>query len=545
MVPTEKSRPTFLVSLVSPVAALNIVFLHSHFEHGGVTQVVGNQVRAIEGDFSGKLFVASGGRNGGLKQTTRDQVTALTIESLEYDSLVRPEIGPSATRQRANQIANDLVEVFERHGINPHDSILHWHNHSLGKNVAVPGAIQRLSQEHGYQQLLQIHDFAEDFRPENLQRLIESFESNDAHAPDTFNAYCYPTNERISYATLTQADRKVLSRLGIQEKCSHVLPNAVSLGDAKEPDREAALAKIRSAAGLPNGARWCVYPVRGIRRKNLGEFLLLSRLCGDDMYAGLTLPPTTEIERQSYERWREVARRVAPRAVFDAGTFENVSFQENLAASTYIISTSVAEGFGMAYLEPWLASRSVIARRLSNVTDDFAEAGVNLEQFYDQIQIPGTEDWVSACWHESNEMFDRSWSSLPESLRPVQTRGDHSSRTVIDFAALVPSRQIEVLERMKADQGFESAIEQANLDLVNWLSEPPDPETIEQNRLLIASKYSLNQTGSQLRALYARISNASTSVALQEGSPATESALSIICGERPFFPSRTETNITT
>ncbi len=86
--------------------------------------------------------------------------------------------------------------------------------------------------------------------------------------------------------------------------------------------------------------------------------------------------------------------------MFDAGEHPELSFRDNVLASDFVISTSVAEGFGMSYLEPWLLGREVLARRLPNVTDDFEASGMQFTKFYDSIPIPGDTDWVSQCRRE-------------------------------------------------------------------------------------------------------------------------------------------------
>jgi hypothetical protein len=113
------------------------------------------------------------------------------------------------------------------------------------------------------------------------------------------------------------------------------------------------------------------------------------------------------VETRSYERWRELAHSVAPQAVFDVGHREDISFSQNLAASDYVLSTSVAEGFGMVFLEPWLSGRSVIARSLPTVAEDFLAAGIDFPLLYDSILIPGNREWIHSCIHESQNANDR------------------------------------------------------------------------------------------------------------------------------------------
>jgi hypothetical protein len=53
-----------------------------------------------------------------------------------------------------------------------------------------------------------------------------------------------------------------------------------------------------------------------------------------------------------------------------------------------VITTSVKEGFGFSFLEPWTAGRTVIGRRIDYVCKDFEEAGVRFDKLYSEIKIP-------------------------------------------------------------------------------------------------------------------------------------------------------------
>ena len=493
-----------------------------------MTQVVENHVAALT-DHVDKIVLLSGPRASGISKRTLDVVQHGVVDELEYDAVRAPG---SSAESLADAIRDRLREL----GVSREQSVLHWHNHSLGKNVAQPRAIKELAED-GFQQLLQIHDFAEDYRPDNLCALLEA---SGANTPGAHADYCYPTNARIHYATLTRYDATVLEALGVAQDVVHVVPNCVAFGE-KPPDEKQARRKLIAAAGLPEDARWCLYPVRGIRRKNLGEFLLLSRLLPPGSFAGVTLPPTTEIERKSYERWRRIARDVAPQAIFDAGTFATVSFRENLAASEFVISTSAAEGFGMAFLEPWLARRSVVARRLPAVVSDFEAEGLELDQFYDAVLIPADKTWQDDALKECESAFEDAWRLVPQRFRPA-FNGLRDGSGFVDFGRLTPQRQIEVLTRLRSKPEFEASVRELNQDLVNSFSTPPAFDAINQNRELIEDSYSIERAAKRLRSIYQAIFNSSAMVGERSS---VKSSVQLVCEGRTFFPCRTESVIHT
>jgi hypothetical protein len=385
--------------------------------------------------------------------------------------------------------------------------------------------------------LLQIHDFAEDNRPENYWKLINA---TGVKSPEELDAYLYPSAPQIHYAGLTRADATVIGSLGVPANRTHCLPNSVTAVAMNNIDRQSALEKIRQVMRLPGDARWALYPVRGIRRKNVGEFVLLSRWVAENTFAALTLSPATPVEKRSYDRWKLMAGNVAPRAVFDAAHFEGVSYPESLAASDFVISTSVAEGFGMAFLEPWLVLRRVVARRLPTVSDDFEAAGVNLTQLYDQIPVPGDADWIRGCRRETEIAFNQAWSSVPGNFRPSMDDNWQHNNEQIDFARLTPKRQIEVLHRIAEDRGFDRDMQQLSPMLIDSLRETTDhQELIDHNAEVVAREYAIEHQAATLKAIYHELISTDTAPKVQPH-PCDQSAVKLVSQTRPFYPCRTE-----
>ncbi len=520
---------------------MNVIILHCHYERGGVTQVAENHVWALrESGFDGRIVLASGPRQGGLSEMTRAATEQIVIEGIDYDP---PGIAGGSANRRGRMIEARLREHLADLGCSPANTLLHWHNHSLGKNTAAPAAIRCLAADR-WRLLLQIHDFAEDNRPENYGGLIHA---TGASEPPELDRFLYPVAAQIHYATLTRGDASVLTRLGVPPPRLHWLPNSVAkLGEAAgscgngTPHRDQALSQVRRCFDLPATARWCLYPVRGIRRKNVGEFLLLCRWLPADMFGGLTLRPTTPVEAASYRRWKQVAGAVAPRTIFDAAHHPEISYPLNLAASEFVISTSVAEGFGMAFLEPWLAGRGVIARRIPSATDDFADAGLRFDSLYRQIPVPGSNEWLRAARDDSARANRAAFSGLPEAFRPAMPSRMDTSSDSIDFAQLTPERQVDVLECLARDPGFEAETKQRSASLIERMSQTTPPEVVEHNRSVIEESFSLARQGEQLRSIYEAVIG-SDADRVVDGCEHAGQAVELVARTHPFFPCRTET----
>ncbi|WDQ19390.1 hypothetical protein [Rhodopirellula sp. P2] len=526
---------------------MKILIVHCHFERGGVTQVVDNHVHCLhESDDIDEVALVSGPRQSGLQEATRSSASLWTIPSLEYDSL---RDSSRNVQQQAEQTARELDEQCQRAGWTREQTVIHWHNHSLGKNAAAPLVIQRLATL-GYSCLMQIHDFAEDQRPQNWACLKAAHGCDRAQDLDRI---LYPHGERLSYATLTTGDAETLAQFGIPPARIDLLPNSVRLPSDELPDFETATRKISQAFELPTDFRWMLYPVRGIRRKNLGEFLLLCQLAGRPTVGAMTLAPDTPMERRSYERWRTVAEQSVDNVVFDAGHHEGIQFVDNLSAASVVVSSSVAEGFGMVFLEPWLASRRVVARNLPGVTSDFMDQGMHLDQLYDVVMIPGSTAWLGEAECQFAEAKVKAWKGVrcqpdlappppsvaaPSVAAPSVAASPGHRCDWIDFARLSPALQVEVIHRFATDAGFAKEVRQRNAALCDALVTASDPAMIAHNRNIVATKYGAENQRQQLLNAYRKALRNQSSP--DSGSENDQTMLDLVEHSRPFYPCRVE-----
>jgi hypothetical protein len=221
---------------------------------------------------------------------------------------------------------------MESHWGAPAD-VIHVHNPLIQKNAALVPALNILIGQ-GFRFLLQNHDLAEDFRPDVYV----------AHEE-------YPEN--CHYAVINRRDYSFLHRAGLDPRGLHLLPNEVFSLDAA-PDLE----RTRF-----------LYPVRAIKRKNIGEALLLSLFIPQGKTVAITLPPTSGRDQRIYRVWVDLAKELKLPVEFELGSADTFS---RIVGSAYcVITTSVKEGFGFSFLEPWNAGRAVIGRRIDYVCKDF------------------------------------------------------------------------------------------------------------------------------------------------------------------------------
>lgn len=248
----------------------------------------------------------------------------------------------------------------------------HFHNHALGRNPLMGEAVAILA-EAGERLALQIHDFAEDGRPFNYQACEKCQQ-------------LYPVAPQIRHVFLNSRDRANLVRAGLPEEHAVLLPNPVT-SPASRP------------AAPPAGASPLVlYPVRGIRRKNLGEIFLLAALAGNSARFAVTLGPDNSRWQPVHEDWvafgndTQLPVDLAVVGRLPANPSGDSSYNAWLARATHLVTTSIAEGFGLGFLEPVLLGRPLFGRDLPEITCDFAANGIVPGRLYTRILVP--ESWI-------------------------------------------------------------------------------------------------------------------------------------------------------
>ncbi len=412
---------------------MRVAIVHYHLRPGGVTSVI----RAVSGGLSraGIRHVALCGEGGG------QDFPACVVAGLGYG------------RHEGLSAAGLVAEMKKAAGLalgGPPD-LWHFHNHSLGKSALMADVVASLAEE-GARLLLQIHDLAEDGRPAN-HRMLEG-------APRL-----YPTSPRIHYVFLNARDRVRFLSAGLPEESAFILPNPV-LVDAHPAARD--------------GAPLVLYPTRAIRRKNLGEFLLLAMIAPAGTRFAVSRLPEDPEALALHEEWRHfseelrlpvefgVVDRLAPHPGADA------SYGAWLAAATHLATTSIAEGYGMVFPEAAALGRPLIGRRLPDVPGDAAE-------LYDCVRIPlswldrdllrlhfraaVTRTWRLYGREPDEEVFGRALAAL------------ECEESFLDFGNLPEVLQRRILRKIHRDSADGAIIGGVRAEI--WLSraladaEPP------------------------------------------------------------------------
>ena len=470
-------------------AAPAVAVAHHHLNRGGVTRVAANHLLALAAaapaDRPPTAALLTGGRREAWGPHADElaaagvRVADVTVPGLDYDD-------QTAAAPGAGTLADRLERGLHDAGADPTATVLHMHNHALGKTVALPGAVAELARR-GWRCLLQLHDFAEEFRPANFARL------RDALGPE---ATLYPQASHVHYAVLNGRDRGVLEDLGVPADRLHFLPNPVA-DFPPLPDKSDARRALAAACDVPADAKYLVYPVRGIRRKNLGE-AILTGLLEPDAVVGVTLEPRNPVELRFHDRWRAFAAELDLPVRFGTGEKGGCSFHQNLAAADAVLTTSVAEGFGMVFLEAWLADRPLLGRDLPHVTADFKADGLALPGLYDSLTVPLAwvpefPDRFRAGCEKLLADYRRPWDDAAfDAALAAKSAGDR-----VDFGDLDEPMQEAVIRRIADDPAARGEVRSVETDPGR-----PNDATVAANAAVVRTKYDLLGSGRRLRAVY-------------------------------------------
>jgi FMN phosphatase YigB (HAD superfamily)/glycosyltransferase involved in cell wall biosynthesis len=350
---------------------MNVAIVHYHLGPGGVTRVIEAASQALA--TAGIRHVVLTGDAPPSGWGVSPQTVAGASRSLHptFHTIPGLDYLPTPGDHTAEALTESLRAAATEALGGPPD-LWHFHNHSLGKNCLIPHVIARFVRE-DERVVLQIHDLAEQGRPANYQ-LVANCRT------------LYPFSPRIRYAFLNSRDLDLFTAAGLPPENAVLLPNPVTLPAAPPCD---------PPADSPSPILFA--PVRGIRRKNLGELVLLAALAPAGTRVAVSRAPRNPEALPVHDTWRkftvkhrlpigfDVVDRFAPAAGAATG------FESWLAHASHIVTTSVSEGFGLPFLEAAALGKPLIGRNLPHLAAEHARHGILAGRLYDRLLVP--VDW--------------------------------------------------------------------------------------------------------------------------------------------------------
>ena len=449
---------------------MKIAVVHYHLQPGGVTRVIENTLESFSQIEDSPEFVVLSGRQykGNVIKNVR------IVDGLDYSSSF-DSTSPILLKEKMEEAARD--------GLGSKPDIWHIHNHSLGKNPALTKTVDLLAQASN-PMLLHPHDFAEDGRPANFNALKEIYSSS------------YPTSSSIHYAVLNHRDQSFLEKLFVAKASTvHLLANAISKPQEIKKD-------IEPSPQLPENL--FLYPVRAVRRKNLGELALIAASHPGKNFAnslGSTNPNFTPV----FERWKSFCRELELPVTFGLGESIQSSFPEIVNHARGIITTSIAEGFGLGFLEPWTFGKFLYGRNIPEITEDFSNLGINLNQLYGRLNIDLSHFSSVVTLKQKISLVIRRYftdyaQNIPENATEIAYRSMVRDNQV-DFGRLDEPFQKEIINSVSQSKSAQEDIrKQVKIEI-------PDSGIIEKNKDSIYSNYAQKTYAERLEKIYQSILN--------------------------------------
>lgn len=436
---------------------LKIVFIHYHLNTGGVTTVLRQQVESVLDTC--ELLVLSGE-----PPKTLFPCDVVHIPGLGYDISGQNQTEPKRT-------VAAIIEAIHSKWKDGCD-LVHVHNPLLKKNADFLKILNELK-ERGIKLFLQIHDFAEDGRP-------LSYFANEEYI------------ENCHYGVINSRDYNILLKTGLKKDGLHKIFNTITPFYFNFED-----------VILKN---YILYPIRAIRRKNIGEAILLSLFFKKNAPLVITLPPNSPTDMNSYEDWKTFVTKNKLNVLFEAGLTQE--FSDLVLSSDFLITTSITEGFGFSFIEPWIAKKNLWGRKLPDICQDFEQNSIRLDHLYSRLDVP--LDWID------HDMLFYTWKSGIKRASEMfgVVIGDISIKTayekattndVIDFGLLNEPFQKQIISAVLSSNANRSKLIRLNSFLSNPGSVSNKDELIQHNMEAVFLIYNKAKYREKLIDIYKKV----------------------------------------
>lgn len=391
----------------------------------GVNTVISRNVRAlldIDPDLKITLFGKLSPDYEEFLPPVPDRLEYLNIEEFSPEAAFRRRVEKPIADQQVHDYVwqgTNLAEILDR-TLSDIEIVL-IENLGVGIDPSVTYAFYLYTHycdESGSKKrfIYRVHDFVQQ-RPRFFRNVKKFHEYRFGVVPD-WHSVLYPSTPNIRYIAINRYDRSRLIEHGIEEDSISYIPNSIDRSIIPLDDRTEELrSKVVKREGIDPAVRFILYPVRCVRRKNVEEAIFfthyLNHLASRNSVRNSTqivgkfhlivsLIPEGGDDAQYAEQIREfVKEHKLPVSIgfndlvaleremdpTDRLKVEKYGVGDMLRLADLVITTSVLEGFGFAYLEPWILDKPVIGRSIPLITPDFQAKGMNLGHLYSVLIV--------------------------------------------------------------------------------------------------------------------------------------------------------------
>ena len=448
--------------------ARSFVQVHYHNRPGGVNKVIGYYAEAhahiyskasIQSSFSNLIICKNDLKNG----YSFPAGSMRNIPECSYRSFPTKDVF-FKTRE---VLVRKLMAIIHSDGVLKPLCVI-GHNLTIGKNCALSSAFAFCSRlcENGTDDVRFfsiIHDFAEEGRSDCL-KYINSLQDLGIDIWDDL----YPKTSNLRFVVPSKRNYTFLKKAGFNVD---LLANPVETEKVKRKgivlEKRIAFKKLisyskREHTPFDPALPTLFYPARVISRKNIIEALLVSNIiCKANLLVGKCGPSAAH--RALYSKIKKLCVKYKAPVVFDCSerfapkksknSFPSILFD----VADACISTSIAEGFGYAFYEPWTNNKYIIGRRPM----DFSPVpGMKFPGLYARMPIPVSwipiDDCVRKYFDRMRQYYHvrnvKRYSSFAK-FRP-EFKAAFIKNNTIDFACLDETTQFNVAQRLLESQSM-------------------------------------------------------------------------------------------
>jgi hypothetical protein len=447
---------------------MKIAYIHYHLKPGGVTTVLKQQVEAVADRCDVVVLTGS-------LPDPAFPCDVVHVPGLGYDIYHQDSSSPE-------DVANDVLEAIYSKWKDGCD-VLHVHNPMLKKNKNFLKILNAL-QNKGIRLFLQIHDFAEDGRP--LSYFADQDYIHDCH-----------------YGVINSRDYNILLKSGLRKEGVHKIFNTVKPFLSGQ-NRKAKTGTFTSTDDVFK--HYALYPVRAIRRKNIGEAVLLSLFFKNNTPLLITLPPNSPADIKSYEEWKGFVNKNNLKVVFEAGLARE--FSDLVLSADCLITTSISEGFGFSFLEPWTARKMLWGRKLPDICQDFEKNSIRLNHLYTRLDVP--MDWVGKqrfveAWKTGIQNAQHAFGMPMDEPSVKNAYKKMMGSNKIDFGLLSESFQKKIISTLLTGTANRNRMLLLNPFLTRFGEISNKDRLIRSNLKAVLHHYNPLKYGETLMGIYAKV----------------------------------------
>lgn len=362
---------------------MKIAFVHYNFGHDGVTRVVLNNIKGIKKkhpEFEVTLLA------GGFDLNDSELYEKRLLKDLKNHEIPRTS---ELLHKKAQEIYKKLTNFLK-----DFDLVI-IENPTIGLFPIQTVAFKKLAEEN-LNVVYRIHDLIEDKR-----HPLGYFKSMNKNYADLI----YP--KKTKYLVINS---HYLERLGsilpldLNLLSDSIVPEDFILyrHDRVKSFRE----KLIEDKIIRPDEKIILYPVRIIMRKNIEEALLITMIMNyikkDKHRLIITMKEERFLKDRIYlNKLKSLAKQKKINCVLGGINTRYKFYGESghklkegeyklkdlFAVSDVIITTSLLEGFGYCFLEPFLVEKPLIGRSLKYAEEDFENAGVDLSNLYAELKV--------------------------------------------------------------------------------------------------------------------------------------------------------------